>query len=119
MLTQSSDGTKRAQIPRATEKAQQLDTAPENVQYYKQTPEGARLHAPEKEISRSHQEDPLEKEMSTHSSILAWDMPWTEAPGGLQSMGSQRVGHDLATKTTQQQQQLISLDKNMLVPVNW
>ena len=38
------------------------------------------------------QEDPLEKEMATHSSILAWRIPWTEEPGGLQSMGSQRVG---------------------------
>ena len=40
------------------------------------------------------QEDPLEKEMATHSSILAWKIPWTEESGGLQSMGSQRVGHD-------------------------
>ena len=40
------------------------------------------------------QEDPLEKEMSTHSSILAWKIPWTEEPGRLQSMGSQRVRHD-------------------------
>ena len=40
------------------------------------------------------QEDLLEKEMATHSSILAWRIPWTEEPGGLQSMGSQRVGHD-------------------------
>ena len=40
------------------------------------------------------QEDPLEKEMATHSSILAWRIPWTEEPGGPQSMGSQRVGHD-------------------------
>ena len=40
------------------------------------------------------QEDPLEKEMATHSSILAWRNPWTEEPGGLQSMGSQRDGHD-------------------------
>ena len=39
-------------------------------------------------------EDPLEKEMETYSSILAWEIPWTEEPGGLQSMGSQRVGHD-------------------------
>ena len=39
-------------------------------------------------------EDPLEKEMATHSSILAWKIPWTEEPGGLQSMGSQRVRHD-------------------------
>ena len=40
------------------------------------------------------QEDPLEKGMITHSSILAWRIPWTEETGGLQSMGSQRVGHD-------------------------
>ena len=40
------------------------------------------------------QEDPLEKGMATHSSILAWRIPWTEEPGGLQSMGSQRVGHE-------------------------
>ena len=40
------------------------------------------------------QEDPLEKEMATHSSILAWKIPWMEEPGRLQSMGSQRVGHD-------------------------
>ena len=39
-------------------------------------------------------EDPLEKEMATHSSILARKISWTEEPGGLQSMGSQRVGHD-------------------------
>ena len=39
-------------------------------------------------------EDPLEKEMATHSSILAWRIPRTEEPGGLQSMGSQRVGHN-------------------------
>ena len=39
-------------------------------------------------------EDPLEKEMATHSSILAWKIPWTEEPGRLQSMGLQRVGHD-------------------------
>ena len=39
-------------------------------------------------------EDPLEKGMATHSSILAWRIPWTEEPGGLQSTGLQRVGHD-------------------------
>ena len=39
-------------------------------------------------------EDPLEKEMATHSSSVAWRIPWTEEPGMLQSMGSQRVGHD-------------------------
>ena len=42
-------------------------------------------------------EDPLEKEMATHSSILAWRIPWTEEPGRLQSTGSQRVGHDWVT----------------------
>ena len=41
-----------------------------------------------------------EEEMATHSSILAWEFPWTEEPGGLQSMGSWRVGQDLGTKTT-------------------
>ena len=39
-------------------------------------------------------EDPLEGEMATHSSILAWEIPWSEEPDGLQSMGSQRVGHN-------------------------
>ena len=42
-------------------------------------------------------EDPLEEGMAIYSSILAWRIPWTEEPGGLQSMGSQRVGHDLGT----------------------
>ena len=41
--------------------------------------------------------DPLEKEMATHSSFLAWEIPWKEEPGGLQSMELQRVGYDLAT----------------------
>ena len=45
------------------------------------------------------QEDPLEKEMATHSSILTREIPWTEEPGGLQSMGSQRVRHDWVTNT--------------------
>ena len=40
------------------------------------------------------EEDTLEEEMPTHSSILAWKIPWTEEPGGLQSTGSQRAGHD-------------------------
>ena len=39
-------------------------------------------------------EDPLEEETTTHSSILAWIIPWREEPGGLQSVGSQRIGHD-------------------------
>ena len=48
----------------------------------------------ETRVRSLRQEDPLEKEMVTHSSILAWRIPWTEKPGGLQSMGAQRVGHD-------------------------
>ena len=52
-------------------------------------------------------EDPLEKEMATHSSILVWKIPWTEEPGGLQSMGSQTVGHNLVTK--QQQGSLLNM----------
>jgi len=54
-----------------------------------------RLPAMQKTGVRSlGREDPLEKEMATHSSTLAWKIPWTEEPGRLQSMGSQRVGHD-------------------------
>ena len=45
------------------------------------------------------QEDPLEEEMATHSSVLAWEISWTEKPGGLQSMELQRVGHDRTTAT--------------------
>ena len=52
----------------------------------------------EKQVQSLGQEDPLEKEMATHSSILAWGILWTEKPGGLQSMESQRVRHDLETK---------------------
>ena len=44
------------------------------------------------------QEDLLEKVMATHSSLLAWEIPWTEEPGSLQSMGLQRVGHDSVVK---------------------
>ena len=44
------------------------------------------------------QEDPLEKEIANHSSILAWEIPWTEEPGGLQSIAFKRVRHDLVTK---------------------
>ena len=49
-------------------------------------------------------EDPLEKEMATHSSTLAWRIPWREDPGRLQSTGSQRVGHDWATSLTHSSQ---------------
>ena len=45
-------------------------------------------------------EDPLEEEMATHASILAWRIPWTGEPGGLQCMGSQRVRHDCTTEHT-------------------
>ena len=46
------------------------------------------------------QKDPLEKEMATHSSILAWEIPWTEEPSGLYSMGSQRVRLNLVSEHT-------------------
>ena len=48
----------------------------------------------ETQVQSLGQEDPLEKGMATHSSILAWKIPWTEEPGGLQFMVSQRVGHN-------------------------
>ena len=48
----------------------------------------------EMQVQCPGQEDPLEEEMATHSSVLAWRIPWTEKPGGLQSMGSQRIGHE-------------------------
>ena len=51
------------------------------------------------QIQSLGREDALEKEMATHSSIPAWEIPWTEEPGGLQSMGSQRMEHNLATKS--------------------
>ena len=48
----------------------------------------------ETQVQSLGQEEPLEEEMATHSSVLAWRFPWTEEPGRLQSMGSQRVRHD-------------------------
>ena len=48
----------------------------------------------ETQVQSPGQEDPLEKEMATHSSTLAWKIPWSEEPVRLQSMGSKRVGHD-------------------------
>ena len=53
----------------------------------------------ETQVQSLGREDPLEKGMATHSSILAWRIPWTGEPGGLQSLGSQRVRHDWATNT--------------------
>ena len=52
----------------------------------------------EKWVQTLNWEDPLEKEMATHSSILAWEIPWIEEPGGLQSMGWKRVKHRQATE---------------------
>ena len=60
-----------------------------------------RLSMQEMQVQSLGEEDPLEKEMTTHSSILAWDVTWTEEPGGLQSMGLQTVRHDLSTKQQQ------------------
>ena len=54
----------------------------------------------EPQVQSLGQEDPLDKEMATHSSILAWEIPWTEEPGGLQSKGSQKR-HGLVTKNKQ------------------
>ena len=48
----------------------------------------------ETQVRSLGQEDPPEEEMATHSRVLAWRIPWTEEPGGLQSVGSTRVGHD-------------------------
>ena len=53
---------------------------------------------PETQDGSLGREDPLEKGMATHSSALAWEIPWAEEPGRLQSMGLQSVGHDCATK---------------------
>ena len=64
------------------------------------------MHLPMQEmwIESLGKEDPLEEEMATHSSILAWKIPWTEESGGLESMGVQRVGHDLVIEHTHTQQ---------------
>ena len=48
----------------------------------------------ETQVQSLGREDPLEEEMATHSSVFSWEIPWTEEPGRLQSLGSQRVGHD-------------------------
>ena len=61
-----------------------------------------RLPARQKtQVQSMGREDSLEKEMATHSRILAWKIPWTEETGGMQPIGSQRVGRDLATKQQQ------------------
>ena len=63
-----------------------------------QTPSPHGLHSSETKVGSLGQEEPLEKEMATHSSILVWEIPGAEEPGMLQSMGSQRARHNLATK---------------------
>ena len=55
-------------------------------------------------------EDPLEDRMALHSSITAWEIPWTEKPGGVQSMGSQRVIHDWVTERTHTEEEVKVLD---------
>ena len=55
------------------------------------------------QVQSQSQADSLEKEMATHSSILAWEIPWTVEPGGLQSMEPQKVGYDFVIKQQQQQ----------------
>ena len=59
------------------------------------------------------QEDPLEEEMAMPSSILAWEIPWTEEPGGLQSVGSQREGHKLVERTANYVSEYSRLDLNV------
>ena len=59
-------------------------------------------------------EDPLEEERATHSSIFAWKIPWTEEPGGLQSMGSQRVKHNWAAERTAHSKHLLITDTTFL-----
>ena len=63
------------------------------------------------------QEGPLEEEMATHNSIVAWEIPWTEEPGGLQSDGGKRVGHDLVIKQQQFPRKAWGQDKST-VPSN-
>ena len=73
-----------------------------------QLPGGSVVKSPpamqEMHVRSLSREDPLEKEMANHSSILAWEILWTEEPGGLQSMGSQRVRQDSATKINNDEQ---------------
>ena len=68
----------------------------------------------ETQVRSLGQENPLEKEMATPSSILAWKIPWTEEPGGLQSMGSKRVGQDLTTEHTHNKRAIIVLSDQMV-----
>ena len=99
--TSAQNKTAPAQIPDCLE---QQDKSPKHAQDRnrppwlrgKESPANARDMGSIPDLGRS-----LEKEMATHSSSLAWEIPWTEEPDGLQSMESQRVGHDLATEQQQ------------------
>ena len=64
-------------------------------------------------------EDPLEKEMATHSNVLAWRIPWTEETGGLQFLGSQRVGHNRVTDTHRHTHILRNVEMTLLVDAKW
>ena len=74
--------------------------------YYRDIPNGAAVkNPPAVEMEETHvrplgQDDPLEEEMATHSNILAWEIPWTEEPGGLQFIGSQRIRHNWVPEHT-------------------
>ena len=72
----------------------------------------------ETQVRSLGQEDSLEKEMATHSSILAWRIPWTEQPGGLQSMGSQRVGHDWNDLAHQSVSSVVQSCQTLCDPMN-
>ena len=80
----------------------------ETIKLFRDFPSGSALKNPlaQQEIWRHglalSWEDPLEEKMATHSSNLAWQIPWTEEPGGLQSMGLEKSGHDWVTKQQQQ-----------------
>ena len=67
----------------------------------------------ETQVQSLDQEDPLEKEVATHSSILAWRIPWTEERVRLQSMGSQRVRHDCATKKKKRYENRLGMVKKL------
>ena len=71
----------------------------DHLKKIRNTWERVNLPMQETQVQSLGQEDPMENEMATHSSVLAWRIPWTEEPGGLQSMGSQRVGYAWATNT--------------------
>ena len=72
----------------------------------------------ETQVQSLGQDNPLEKEMATHSSILAWEIPWTEEPGGLQPMGSRKES-DTILATKQQQQQVILERKKHIITNNF